>query len=178
MEIIQTGVNDCFILKPRVFSDHRGYFFESYNHKQFVEQTGLDINFVQDNQAKSEYGTLRGLHFQRGEYAQAKLVRVFHGRVLDVAVDMREDSATYLQHVAVELSADNNLQLFVPRGFAHGYSVLEEGTVFCYKCDNYYHKEAEGGIYFGDEKLNIDWKLPQSSIILSEKDKALPRLSI
>jgi dTDP-4-dehydrorhamnose 3,5-epimerase len=104
MEIIQTGVKDCFILKPRVFSDHRGYFFESYNHKQFVEQTGLDINFVQDNQAKSEYGTLRGLHFQRGEYAQAKLVRVFHGRVLDVAVDMREDSATYLQHVAVELS--------------------------------------------------------------------------
>jgi dTDP-4-dehydrorhamnose 3,5-epimerase len=105
MEIIQTGVKDCFILKPRVFSDHRGYFFESYNHKQFVEQTGLDINFVQDNQAKSEYGTLRGLHFQRGEYAQAKLVRVFHGRVLDVAVDMREDSATYMQHVAVELSA-------------------------------------------------------------------------
>lgn len=178
MEIVHTALKDCFILKPKVFSDYRGYFFESYNKGVFKSLTGLDIDFVQDNQAMSDFGTLRGLHFQHGEYAQAKLVRVFQGRVLDVAVDLRKDSPSYLQHVAIELSAENNLQLFVPRGFAHGYSVLENNTVFCYKCDNLYNKEAEGGVFYADEKLNIDWKLPEESIILSEKDKLLPRLAV
>jgi dTDP-4-dehydrorhamnose 3,5-epimerase len=176
MEIIQTRLKDCFILKPHVYSDHRGYFFESYNQKQFVELAGFEVHFIQDNQAKSDYGTLRGLHFQRGENAQAKLVRVFQGKVLDVVVDLRKDSPTYLQHYTIELSTENNLQLFVPRGFAHGYSVLEDNTVFCYKCDNYYNKSSEGGIYYADEKLAIDWKLPAEAIILSEKDKHLPRL--
>jgi dTDP-4-dehydrorhamnose 3,5-epimerase len=178
MEMIQTALKDCFILKPKVFSDHRGYFFESYNQQQFKSLSGLDIDFVQDNQAKSDFGTLRGLHFQKGDHAQAKLVRVFQGKVLDVAVDLREDSPTYLKHVALELSAENNIQLFVPRGFAHGYSVLENDTIFCYKCDNYYHKESEGGVFYADEKLNIDWKLPAEAIILSEKDRLLPRLAV
>ena len=178
MEMIQTGLKDCFMLKPKVFSDHRGYFFESYNQQQFKSLSGLDIDFVQDNQAKSDFGILRGLHFQKGDYAQAKLVRVFQGKVLDVAVDLREDSPTYLQHIAIELSAENNFQLFVPRGFAHGYSVLENNTIFCYKCDNYYHKESEGGVFYADEKLNIDWKLPADAIILSEKDRHLPRLVV
>jgi len=176
MECIHTEIKDCFIIKPTVFSDNRGYFFESFNEQKFNQITGLDIHFVQDNQAKSDRGILRGLHFQKGAHAQAKLVRVLQGKVIDVAVDLRKDSPTYLQHIAVELSADNNLQLFVPRGFAHGYSVLEDNTVFCYKCDNYYNKEAEGGVYYADPKLNIQWQLNEDEIILSEKDKQLMNL--
>ena len=173
MECIRTEIKDCFIIKPTVFSDNRGYFFESFNEQKFNQITSLDIHFVQDNQAKSDRGILRGLHFQNGEHAQAKLVRVLQGKVIDVAVDLRKDSPTYLQHVAVELSAENNLQLFVPRGFAHGYSVLEDNTIFCYKCDNYYNKEAEGGVFYADPKLNINWQLNEVEVILSEKDKQL-----
>ena len=176
MECIRTEIKDCFIIKPTVFSDNRGYFFESFNEQKFNQVTGLEIHFVQDNQAKSDRGILRGLHFQNGEHAQAKLVRVLQGKVIDVAVDLRKDSPTYLQHVAVELSAENNLQLFVPRGFAHGYSVLEDNTIFCYKCDNYYNKEAEGGVFYADPKLNINWQLNEDEIILSEKDKHLMNL--
>jgi len=176
MECIRTEIKDCFIIKPTVFSDNRGYFFESFNEQKFNQITGLEIHFVQDNQAKSDRGILRGLHFQNGEHAQAKLVRVLQGKVIDVAVDLRKDSPTYLQHVAVELSAENNLQLFVPRGFAHGYSVLEDNTIFCYKCDNYYNKEAEGGVFYADPKLNINWQLNEDEIILSEKDKHLMNL--
>ena len=173
MECIRTEIKDCFIIKPTVFSDNRGYFFESFNEQKFNQVTGLEIHFVQDNQAKSDRGILRGLHFQNGEHAQAKLVRVLQGKVIDVAVDLRKDSPTYLQHVAVELSAENNLQLFVPRGFAHGYSVLEDNTIFCYKCDNYYNKEAEGGVFYAEPKLNINWQLNEDEVILSEKDKQL-----
>jgi dTDP-4-dehydrorhamnose 3,5-epimerase len=178
MECIHTEIKDCFIIKPTVFSDNRGYFFESFNEQKFNQITGLEIHFVQDNQAKSDRGILRGLHFQKGAHAQAKLVRVLQGKVIDVAVDLRKDSPTYLQHIAVELSAENNLQLFVPRGFAHGYSVLEDNTVFCYKCDNYYNKEAEGGVFYADPKLNINWQLKEDEIILSEKDKQLINLSL
>jgi dTDP-4-dehydrorhamnose 3,5-epimerase len=178
MECIHTEIKDCFIIKPTVFSDNRGYFFESFNEQKFNQITGLEIHFVQDNQAKSDRGILRGLHFQKGAHAQAKLVRVLQGKVIDVAVDLRKDSPTYLQHIAVELSAENNLQLFVPRGFAHGYSVLEDNTVFGYKCDNYYNKEAEGGVFYADPKLNINWQLNEDEIILSEKDKQLMNLAI
>lgn len=178
MECIHTEIKDCFIIKPTVFSDNRGYFFESFNEQKFNQITGLKIHFVQDNQAKSDRGILRGLHFQKGAHAQAKLVRVLQGKVIDVAVDLRKDSPTYLQHIAVELSAENNLQLFVPRGFAHGYSVLEDNTVFCYKCDNYYNKEAEGGVFYADPKLNINWQLNEDEIILSEKDKQLMNLAL
>lgn len=174
MELIPTHVNDCFIIKPTLFEDSRGYFFESYNRRKFRELTGIDPEFVQDNQASSDYGTLRGLHFQKGEHAQAKLVSVLKGRVLDVAVDLRPESSTYLKHVAVELSAHNHLQLFVPRGFAHGYSVLEDDTLFFYKCDNFYCREAEGGVLYSDPDLNIDWQLAPADIILSEKDRLLP----
>lgn len=174
MEIIQTKLNDCFIIKPTLFEDERGYFFESFNQNTFKRLTGLDTLFVQDNQAKSNYGILRGLHFQKGEHAQAKLVSVVTGRVLDVAVDLRKDSPTYLQHIAVELSAQNHLQLFVPRGFGHGYSVLEDDTIFCYKCDNFYNKQAEGGVLYNDPDLGIDWQIPPDKIILSEKDRILP----
>jgi dTDP-4-dehydrorhamnose 3,5-epimerase len=178
MECIHTEIKDCFIIKPTVFSDNRGYFFESFNEQKFNQITGLKIHFVQDNQAKSDRGILRGLHFQKGAHAQAKLVRVLQGKVIDVAVDLRKDSPTYLQHIAVELSAENNLQLFVPRGFAHGYSVLEDNTVFGYKCDNYYNKEAEGGVFYADPKLNINWQLKEDEIILSEKDKQLMNLAL
>ncbi len=176
MELIATALKDCFILKPQIFSDERGYFYESFNRQKFKNLSGIDIEFVQDNQAHSNYGTLRGLHFQKGDHAQAKLVRVIRGRVLDVAVDLRPHSPTYLKHVAVELSGENHHQLFVPRGFAHGYSVLEDDTLFVYKCDNYYCKEAEGGVFYKDASLNIDWKLPQDVIKLSPKDAILPSI--
>lgn len=174
MELIQTPLPDCFLLKPTVFEDERGYFYESYNKKKFEELSNLSVDFVQDNQALSHYGTVRGLHFQAGEFAQAKLVRVLQGRVLDVVVDIRKDSPTYLQHYAVELSQQNNLQLFIPRGFAHGYSVLENNTVFHYKCDNYYAKNAEAGINPLDAALGVKWLIPEKDMLLSEKDKALP----
>ena len=176
MEIIKTPLNDCFIIKPTLFEDARGYFFESFNRQKFNQLTGMDIDFVQDNQAKSNYGILRGLHFQKGEYAQAKLVSVIKGKVIDVAVDMRPESSTFLQHVALELSEQNHLQLFVPRGFAHGYSVLEDNTIFFYKCDNYYNKASEGGVIYNDPTLNIDWQLDPAAMILSEKDVLLPRV--
>jgi dTDP-4-dehydrorhamnose 3,5-epimerase len=177
MEIISTALNDCFIIKPTIFEDSRGYFYESFNKKRFAATTGLDIEFVQDNQAKSNFGILRGLHFQKGEHAQAKLVRVTQGSVLDIAVDLRPASSTYLQHVAVELSEQNHLQLFVPRGFAHGYIVLENNTNFFYKCDNYYHKEAEGGVIYNDPLLNINWRLDVKDFVLSEKDQLLPPIN-
>jgi len=176
MEIIKTKLNDCFIIKPTLFEDERGYFYESYNQKKFTQLSGIDIDFVQDNQAKSNFGILRGLHFQKGEHAQAKLVSVIKGRVIDIAVDIRPESSTYLQHIAIELSELNHLQLFVPRGFAHGYSVLEDNTIFFYKCDNFYHKDAEGGIIYNDPSLQIDWQLKPSEMILSEKDQLLPTI--
>jgi len=176
MEIIKTPLNDCFIIKPTLFEDARGYFFESFNRQKFKQLTDMDIDFVQDNQAKSNYGILRGLHFQLGEHAQAKLVSVIKGKVIDVAVDMRPESSTYLQHIAIELSEQNHLQLFVPRGFAHGYSVLEDNTIFFYKCDNYYHKASEGGVIYNDPTLNIDWQLDTADMLLSEKDVLLPRV--
>lgn len=154
----------------------QGVFFESYSKRSFQEISGLDIEFIQDNQALSGYGTLRGLHFQKGDAAQAKLVRVMQGRVVDVAVDLRKDSDTFGLHVAVELSAENNLQLFVPRGFAHGYSVLEPDTIFVYKCDNLYNKSAEGGLIYNDPQLKIDWRLPTKDMLLSEKDTLWPTM--
>lgn len=176
MQVEETKLAGCFIIKPRVFEDSRGYFFESYNQQKFEEALGAKINFVQDNQAKSDYGVVRGLHFQKGEYAQAKLVSVVSGSVLDVVVDCREESPTYLQHISVLLSGNNKQQLFVPRGFAHGYSVLEDNTIFSYKCDNSYNKESEGGLFYADKKLNIDWQIPTEKMIVSEKDLLLQHL--
>ena len=155
------------------FGDDRGYFFESFNQKLFAEKTGLDIHFVQDNQSKSDRGVLRGLHFQTGEYAQAKLVRVIKGKALDVVVDLRPESVTFGKTFSVILSEENNKQLFVPRGFAHGFSVLEDNTIFSYKCDNYYNKASEGGIMYNDKELDINWMLKQEEVILSEKDQRL-----
>lgn len=176
MEIIKTAIEGVLVVKPRVFSDDRGYFFESYSARVFKEAAGFDVEFVQDNQARSVYGVVRGLHFQKGEHAQAKLVRVSEGRVLDVAVDIRKGSPTFGRHVAVELSSDNFLQLFIPRGFAHGYAVLSPEAVFQYKTDNYYCPSAEGAVLWNDPSLGIDWRLPESDIILSEKDKRNPLL--
>jgi len=176
MTVTKTKLKDCFIIEPTVFGDNRGYFFESYNKSNFDKQTGLDINFIQDNEAFSKKGALRGLHFQKDEFAQAKLVRVTHGKVLDVAVDLRPNSVTFKKYVTIELSSENKKQLFVPRGFAHGYIVLSESAVFNYKCDNIYHKPSEGGIIYNDDTLNIDWILEPSEFIISEKDKVLPTL--
>ncbi len=176
MKIKETGLEGCLILEPTVFDDGRGYFFESFNQKTFTEKTGIITPFVQDNQSMSQRGVLRGLHFQKGEHAQAKLVRVIKGKVLDVAVDIRPNSITYGQSFSIELSEENKLQLYVPRGFAHGFSVLENHTIFSYKCDNYYNKASEGGIIYNDSELQIDWKLNQGEIVLSEKDKILPTL--
>ena len=177
MEITGTPIKDCFVLKPALFTDKRGYFFESFNEAKFNTQTGLNIHFVQDNQSFSSRGVLRGLHFQEAEHAQAKLVRVLKGEVLDVAVDLRKGSATYGQHYSILLSAENQLQLFIPRGFAHGFVVLSEDASFFYKCDNYYNKAAEGGLHYADPALNIDWKLPADQLLVSEKDAILPFLS-
>jgi len=177
MQATETHLKGCFILQPNVINDGRGYFFESYNQQKFEAATGHNTTFIQDNQAYSVYGVLRGLHFQTGKFAQAKLVRVLQGKVLDVAVDIRQGSETFGQHVAVELSDDNKTQLFVPRGFAHGYIVLSETAVFSYKVDNVYSKASEGGIIWNDQDLGIDWLLPASDITLSDKDKILPQLS-
>lgn len=174
MIVEETNLIGCFVLKPTVFEDDRGYFFESFNKEKFFDQTGVEVDFVQDNQSKSNRGVLRGLHFQKGEFAQAKLVRVIKGSVLDVAVDLRKDSSTYGQYFSTILSEENKKQLFVPRGFAHGFAVLEDDTIFSYKCDNYYNKESEDGIMYNDSDLQIDWKLKSSEIQLSEKDKILP----
>ncbi len=177
MNATETKLKGCFILEPRVFKDERGYFFESFNEKLFNELTGTDTHFVQDNQSYSSKGVLRGLHYQTGDWAQAKLVRVVSGSVLDVAVDMRPGSETYGQHVAVELSAENKKQLFIPRGFAHGFIVLSDTAEFAYKCDNFYNKDSEGGVIYNDAKLGIDWGLPEDTLIVSEKDKELPVLA-
>jgi dTDP-4-dehydrorhamnose 3,5-epimerase len=173
MNITETYLKGCFILEPTIFDDGRGSFFEVFNQKAFEEKTGLQINFVQDNQSISQRGVLRGLHLQKGIHAQAKLVRVIKGKVLDLVVDLRKDSPTFGKHFSIELSGENNKQLFVPRGFAHGFSVLEDDTIFGYKCDNYYKKEAEGGILYNDKELNIDWKLNKEEMVLAEKDKIL-----
>ncbi|WP_131536230.1 dTDP-4-dehydrorhamnose 3,5-epimerase [Pedobacter nototheniae] len=177
MEIEQTGLKDCVIIKPRVFEDPRGYFFESFNRNTFEEKTGQSGAFVQDNQSFSSYGVIRGLHKQGGEFAQAKLVRVLKGEVLDVAVDARPDSPTFGKHFAIKLSAENKLQLYVPRGFLHGFSVLSETAEFFYKCDNFYNKESEQGIMFNDPDLNIDWLIPSGKESVSEKDLILNSFS-
>jgi len=176
MNFISTALEGCYIIEPKIIGDERGYFMESFNEKTFQEGIKQEIHFVQDNQSYSKKGVLRGLHYQTGEYAQAKLVRVLQGEVLDVAVDIRPESKTYGQHVAVLLSAENQKQLFVPRGFAHGFIVLSETATFFYKCDNFYNKESEGGILYNDKTLNIDWKLPENELIISEKDQILPTL--
>ncbi len=161
------------LLQPKVFQDHRGYFVESYNKNDFLE-VGINAEFVQDNQAKSVYGVIRGLHYQLPPFAQAKLVRVISGRIIDVALDFRKDSPTYGQYFMIELSEDNHLQLFIPKGFAHGYAVLSQEAVVFYKTDEYYHPEAEAGIYYADTDLNIDWGIAEKDRIISEKDKKLP----
>ncbi len=169
MEVIKTAIEGVVIIEPRIFTDARGYFFESFSQKEFDEKVH-PIHFVQDNESKSSYGVMRGLHFQRPPFSQSKLVRCVKGRVLDVAVDIRKGSPTYGQHVAVELTEDNHRQFFVPRGFAHGFAVLSETAVFQYKCDNFYAPQADGGISIKDESLGIDWQIPMENAILSEKD--------
>ena len=170
MEVIKTGIEGVYIIEPKVFNDQRGYFFESFSQKEFEAKIG-PVNFVQDNESKSSYGVVRGLHYQKPPYTQSKLVRCVVGRVLDVAVDIRKGSPTYGQHVAVELSAENHRQLFIGKGFAHGFSVLSETAIFQYKCDDFYHPEAEGGIQLADPELGIDWQVPIAKAILSEKDR-------
>ncbi|MDR6968282.1 dTDP-4-dehydrorhamnose 3,5-epimerase [Flavobacterium arsenatis] len=171
MKATQTKLEGCFILEPTVFEDERGYFFESYNEVKIEQILGYKPTFVQDNQSNSAYGVVRGLHMQTGEYAQAKLVRVVEGTVIDVAVDVRHNSPTYGQSITVELSADNKRQLFIPRGFLHGFSVISEKATFFYKCDNVYNKASEDGVYPLDETLNIDWLVPKEKMIISEKDQ-------
>ena len=171
MEIIKTDIEGLLILKPRVFEDARGYFFESWSQRDFDAQCA-PVRFVQDNESKSSYGVVRGLHFQKPPYTQAKLVRCVQGRVLDIAVDIRKGSPTFGKHVAVELSEENHLQFFIPKGFAHGFSVLSPTAVFQYKCDEFYHPEADAGVQLNDTALGIDWMIPAGSMILSEKDKS------
>ena len=170
MKVIKTPIEGLLIIEPRVFGDERGYFFESYSERDFAEAVG-PVKFVQDNESKSRYGVLRGLHFQKEPYAQAKLVRVVSGAVLDVAVDLRKGSPTFGQHFSVELTGENHRQFFIPKGFAHGFCVLSEEVVFQYKCDEFYHPEAEGGIAWNDPDLAIDWHLPAADLILSPKDQ-------
>ena len=174
MKILATKLKGCFIIDPPVFKDSRGVFFESFNKETFYKQTGLDIDFVQDNQSESTFGVLRGLHYQTGKMAQAKLVRVIQGSVLDVVVDLRKDSGTFGQHISVILDSTERKQLFVPRGFAHGFITLSDRSIFSYKCDNYYDKASEGGIIYNDATLSIDWHLPKEDLIISEKDLQLP----
>ena len=169
MNVIKTEIDGVFIIEPRIFKDSRGYFFESFSQKEFNEKV-MPVNFVQDNESMSSYGVVRGLHYQRMPYTQSKLVRCVKGKVLDVAVDIRKGSPTYGKHVAVELSEDNHRQLFIPRGFAHGFAVLSETAIFQYKCDNFYAPEADTGIQLFDESLGIDWRIPASEAILSDKD--------
>ena len=174
MKFTPTKLEGCFVVEPKIFNDERGYFLESYNENVFQNGIGAQVQFVQDNQSFSTKGVLRGLHYQTGDHAQAKLVRVLHGEVLDVAVDIRPSSKTYGEHVSVLLSAENQKQLFVPRGFAHGFLVVSNTATFFYKCDNFYNKESEGGIIHNDDSLNIDWKLPKEMLIISDKDLILP----
>lgn len=176
MNFIPTKLSGCYILEPKIIQDSRGYFMESFNEKTFRDGTGQDVRFVQDNQSFSARGVLRGLHYQTGDHAQAKLVRVLQGEVLDVAVDIRPESETYGQYVAELLSAENQKQLFIPRGFAHGFLVLSETATFFYKCDNFYNKESEGGIIYNDEILAINWQIESAALLISDKDKELPSL--
>ena len=169
MEIIKTEIEGLLIIEPRIFSDARGYFFESFSQREFEEKVG-PIHFVQDNESMSTYGVMRGLHFQRPPFTQSKLVRCVSGRVLDVAVDIRKGSPTYGKHVAVELTGENHRQFFIPKGFAHGFAVLSDKAVFQYKCDEFYHPEADAGISILDESLGIDWRIPTADVILSDKD--------
>jgi len=180
MNIIKTAIDGALIIEPRIFEDARGYFFESFSQREFDEKVapilGHTVTFVQDNESKSSYGVMRGLHFQRPPFTQSKLVRCVKGAVLDVAVDIRKGSPTYGQHVAVELTEENHRQFFISKGFAHGFAVLSETAVFQYKCDEFYHPESEGGISILDETLNIDWRIPTDKAILSEKDTKHPLL--
>jgi dTDP-4-dehydrorhamnose 3,5-epimerase len=174
MNFISTKLQDCYLIEPKIIQDERGYFMESFNERTFQKGVNQDVNFVQDNQSFSTKGVLRGLHYQTGEHAQAKLVRVLQGEVLDVAVDIRPNSASFGQHISVLLSGKNQTQFFVPRGFAHGFLVLSETATFFYKCDNFYNKESEGGIIFNDPQLGIDWEFPETDLLISEKDQLLP----
>jgi dTDP-4-dehydrorhamnose 3,5-epimerase len=174
MNFVKTKLSGCFIVEPKLISDERGYFMESFNEKIFKNGVGVNVGFVQDNQSFSTKGVLRGLHYQTGDFSQAKLVRVLQGEVLDVAVDIRPESETYGQYEAVLLSAQNYKQFFIPRGFAHGFLVLSETATFFYKCDNFYNKESEGGIIYNDSSLHIDWNCLESTILVSEKDAQLP----
>lgn len=176
MNVIQTPIDGVVIIEPRLFKDARGYFFESFSERDFNAQV-REVHFVQDNESKSSYGVLRGLHFQKPPYAQSKLVRVVRGAVLDVAVDIRKGSPTFGRHAAVELTEDNHRQFFIPRGFAHGFAVLTDEVVFQYKCDNFYAPQSEGAIAWDDPELGIDWKIPAADVILSDKDRRHPKLS-
>ncbi len=176
MNFIPTKLEGCFVLEPKLFKDDRGYFLESFNQKTFQNGIGQEVHFVQDNQSFSAKGVLRGLHYQTGIHAQAKLVRVLQGEVLDVAVDIRPNSKTYGQYVSVLLTGENHTQFFIPRGFAHGFLVLSETATFFYKCDNFYNKESEGGLMYNDPTINIDWQFPMENLIISEKDQILPNL--
>lgn len=175
MKVIKTDIEGVVIIEPQLFDDSRGYFMESYSERDFARLVA-PVRFVQDNESRSRYGVVRGLHYQREPYSQSKLVRCLEGRVLDVAVDIRPESPTYGKYVAVELSADNHRQLFIPKGFAHGFAVLSKEALFAYKCDEFYHPEAECGIAWDDPTLSIDWGLPKEDIILSEKDKGYSNL--
>ena len=174
MKFIETKLKGCFILEPSIFKDDRGYFLESYNEERFNEGIGKKVKFVQDNQSFSTYGVIRAIHYQLGEFAQAKLVRVISGKVLDVAVDLRKDSPSFGQHVSIELSSENKKQLFIPKGFGHGFSVLSETAEFFYKCDNFYNKASEGGIVYNDSTLKINWQISEIDIKVSDKDLVLP----
>jgi dTDP-4-dehydrorhamnose 3,5-epimerase len=176
MNFIPTKLEGCFIIEPKIILDERGYFMESFNERTFQNGIGQEVHFVQDNQSYSSKGVLRGLHYQTGDHAQAKLVRVLQGEVLDVAVDIRPNSPTFGQYEAVVLSADNQRQFFVPRGFAHGFLVLSDTATFFYKCDNFYNKESEGGIIYNDKSINIDWSFSSDKLIISEKDKVQPTI--
>ena len=176
MDVIKTEIEGVLIIEPKIFGDDRGYFFESFNARKFADKTGMGINFVQDNESKSRYGVLRGLHFQLPPYTQSKLVRVVKGKVVDVAVDLRKGSPTYGKYAMCELSEDNHRQFFVPQGMAHGFVVLSEEAVFQYKCDDFYHPEAEGGIMWNDPSINVQWPISAADISLSERDKCHPLL--
>lgn len=176
MNFIPTKLEGCFIIEPKIILDERGYFMESFNERTFQNGIGQEVHFVQDNQSYSSKGVLRGLHYQTGDHAQAKLVRVLQGEVLDVAVDIRPNSPTFGQYEAVVLSGDNQRQFFVPRGFAHGFLVLSDTATFFYKCDNFYNKESEGGIIYNDKSINIDWSFSSDKLIISEKDKVQPTI--
>jgi len=176
MNFIPTKLEGCFVIEPKIFNDERGYFLESYNEKTLQNGIGQPVQFVQDNQSYSSKGVLRGLHYQTGEHAQAKLVRVLQGEVLDVVVDIRPDSKTYGESFSVVLSGENQIQFFIPRGFAHGFLVLSQTATFFYKCDNFYNKESEGGIIYNDKALTIDWQFSNEELIISEKDAILPTI--